>query len=133
MKYSVTIALLLTSFSVTLGTAASAHAQCYGESAQAFGCGVDAGSSGDLQRFGASDTNAILPDYGAEDGFSPDALFSDQERKKMYRKLIVKPSSSSGADSALQRSMNASSRPLRMQKSVASRFNRRYRNGGRAW
>ena len=57
MKSYVALALIIFS------TASSASAECYGDAANAFGCGISRRSEATLETFGSS-SNYVVPDYG---------------------------------------------------------------------
>lgn len=102
-----TVAALALSFS------GSAQAQCFGETAAAYGCGVSAPQEGSLASFGTSG-QAILPRYAQQNGSPFDGLFSPREQKAMLRNIVVgNLSGSRSASAAFNRAVNANSRALR--------------------
>ena len=129
MKHSVAISLVLASCGLAMTGIPSAHAQCYGDSAHSFGCGVQAGSSDELEIFGDSKSRGIMPEYDLGDPLSADNLFTDQERRQMYRRIITSGKGGNQSNAAFTQSMDSAARPNRRLGTVASRLNRRYRRG----
>jgi hypothetical protein len=131
MKYPVVISLILASIGTIMSTTSNAEAQCFGDAAQAFGCKVQAtSSSGELQHFGDSSGSRVLPDYGNQGDFSADNLFTLQERRQMYRRIITNPSGDQNSKNTVAAAVGSSTRPLRPKTSVGSSFLGRYRPGG---
>lgn len=89
-----------------------ASAQCYGDAAQAFGCGVSRASEGTLSRFGDEPTE-VLPDYGTSRTMSVDDLFTPQEQRQMYKALVMRRGQLQRSNNTLYRTMEANQRPLR--------------------
>jgi len=94
-----------------------AHAECYGDAAQAYGCGGQPApvksSSGDLARFG-DDQVVIIPNTsypGAID--SNGDLFTPWERRNMMRSIVLGQTRDSFSQGSMIRSMSAAERPLR--------------------
>jgi hypothetical protein len=79
---------LLTATVLSFVCVSSAYAQCYGEAAQAFGCGISRGQESGLETFGDA-KNEVVPDYGY--GYarhiSAEDLFTHQERIHAYRRI----------------------------------------------
>lgn len=96
-----------------LGLSGSAQAQCFGETAAAYGCGVAAPQEGSLTSFGAPG-QAILPRYAQQNGSPFDGLFSPREHREMLRNIVIgNLSGSRSASAAFNRAVNANSRALR--------------------
>lgn len=92
----------------------SASAQCYGEAAQAFGCGISRGQEDSLESFGDS-RNDVLPEHGASRRFSVDDLFTTQEQMAMYRRIVLGGRTNRYVEGTFRNSMNSGARPIRRQ------------------
>jgi hypothetical protein len=104
---------LLGALSLCVVFASSAYAQCYGDAAEAFGCGISRPNEATLESFGDS-RNEVLPDYyGSSRPISVHDLFSQQETINFYRRIYRGGRSTTGAEQALRRSMNSQSQPIR--------------------
>jgi hypothetical protein len=90
-----------------------AFAQCYGDAAEAFGCGVSRSDEANLESFGDS-KNEVVPDYyGNSRPISASELFSHEETMNYYRRLYRGWRGNNWSESALRNSMNSQSQPLR--------------------
>lgn len=104
---------LLCALSFSVVVASPAFAQCYGDAAKAFGCGVSSATEASLESFGDS-KNEVLPDYyGNSRPISASELFSHQETMNYYRRLYRGWRGNNWSESALRNSMNSQSQPLR--------------------
>ena len=95
----------------------SAHAECYGDGAHAFGCDSQSApvrsSSGELTSFGG-DQVVIIPNTNAPESVDSNGdLFSPYERRNMMRSIVLGRGQNSFSQAAMIRSMNAASRPIR--------------------
>ena len=98
---------------VLSATTLSAHSECFGESADRYGCGIAAPREASLEQF-ANPSSPVLPYYGPQQGSPYDNLFSQGERRQMLRSIILGNRSNSGAaNMAFRSAMNSSARPLR--------------------
>jgi hypothetical protein len=88
------------------------QAECFGDAAQAFGCGVQRREESSLQSFGDS-RNEVIPDYGTPRQISVDDLFTADEQAMMYRNIILNRGVSGASNGALQRSVQGGSQPNR--------------------
>jgi hypothetical protein len=111
------LAVLLVS-SMLIGSAASVHAECYGDAANMYGCNNGAQSSpsrgaGELERFGG-ESEQVLPHTGSSSSgrMTTDDLFTHEEQRRML-KNIVTSDGNSYSKGAFVRSMHAGSRPIR--------------------
>ena len=108
---SVPIALLA---SFSLFVASNAQAQCFGETAAAYGCGVSAPQEGSLSSFGSQQGNAVVPRYAQQQGSPFDGLFSAREHRQMLRNIVIgNLSGAQAASSAFNRAINSNARALR--------------------
>jgi hypothetical protein len=104
---------LLCALTLSVVFTSSAYAQCYGDAADAFGCGVSRPNEATLESFGDS-RNEVVPDYyGNSRPISASELFSEQETLNYYRRLYRGWRGNNWSESALRNSMNSQSRPLR--------------------
>ena len=95
-----------------------ALAQCYGDAADAFGCGVSRPSEASLESFGDS-RNDVVPDYyGNSRAISTSELFSQEETMNYYRRLYRGWRGNNWSESALRNSMNSQSQPLRRSNNI---------------
>ncbi len=109
-----TIALFVAAL---VASAPAAQAQCFGETADAYGCGVSAPREGTLQSFGPSN-QVVIPayNYGRPNQSVFDGLFTKQEQRSMLRHIVISNLSRSHmANQAFARSMNYNARALRRQ------------------
>ena len=100
--------------SLALGFSSSASAQCFGDAAQAYGCGVSAPREGTLQTFGTAG-KPVVPYYGPK-GRSPfDGLFTPWEQRQMLRGIVMNNMTRARfANQAFQRSVNSNANPIRL-------------------
>jgi hypothetical protein len=92
--------------------ASSAMAQCYGDAAAAFGCGVSAPNEDTLESFGDS-RNEVAPDYyGNSRQLTASDLFSHQETMNHYKRIYM-GRSNQWSEQALRNSVNRSAQPIR--------------------
>ena len=109
-------ALYLSALALCLSAiqASPAFAQCYGDAANAFGCGVSRPNEASLESFGDSRSNQVMPDYyGDSRPISASELFSQQETMSYYRRLYRGWRGNTWSETALRNSMNSQSQPLR--------------------
>lgn len=118
------LAVLLVS-SVLIGFTAGAHAECYGDAANMYGCNNGAQTSpsrgaGELERFGG-ESDQVLPHTGATSAerITTDDLFTHEEQRRML-KSIVTSGGNTYSKGAFVRSMHAGARPLRRFNSRAT-------------
>jgi hypothetical protein len=105
----------------------SAHGECYGEAAAAYGCGVPAGqtkstvtrSASGLERFGSNE-GPVLPDTGNSNNSSSDVI-TPEERHQMMRRIVLGRGTSSRSAAALNSAVNSAARPLRPIGSMPAR------------
>ena len=102
---------------LTTVISSTAHAECYGDAVQAFGCqntGAPTSRGGDLVRFG-EEPAPIIPDYyGRASGYSSDDLVSVEERRSMMRDIMLRGGRTSQSMGSQNQAINASQRPLRI-------------------
>jgi hypothetical protein len=103
---------IIAAIALSLVCASSAFAQCYGDAAQAFGCGVSRAQEATLESFGNSKNN-IAPDYGYARPVRADDLFSYEESINAYRRLYNRRRGNSWSEQSFRDSMNRGSQPLR--------------------
>lgn len=99
-------------------TAANAHAECYGDAADQYGCGnafVSQGrNEGTLERFGGSNDGPIIIDNGAYGrSASPYDVFSPEEERRMYRNAVLSAGTRNVSRGYGNRSFRSNSRALR--------------------
>lgn len=99
-------------FFVTFCFASTSFAQCYGDAAAAFGCGIPRGQEDTLESFGDS-RNEVRPDYGYSQQISASQLFSTQETVGFYRRLYTGWRNNRWSEQAFRDSMNFGARPIR--------------------
>jgi hypothetical protein len=97
---------------LSLVCASSAFAECYGDAAQAFGCGISRGQEARLESFGDS-RNEVVPDYGYSRPIRADELFSQQDTIAAYRRLYNGWRGNRWSEQAFRNSMNRGSEPVR--------------------
>jgi hypothetical protein len=101
---------------ITTLNSATAHAECYGDAVQAFGCQNTMGPTsrgGDLVRFGEEPGPVVPSYYGQSSGYSSDDFVSLDERRSMMREIILRGGRNSQSAASLNQAMSASQRPLR--------------------
>ena len=106
---------IVAAITTSLLCASSAFAQCYGDAAQAFGCGgISRGQEATLEAFGNS-KNEVVPDYGYGNArqISADELFSQQDTINAYRRLYNGWRGNRWSEQAFRNSINRSSQPIR--------------------
>jgi hypothetical protein len=87
-------AALFTSLSISAGVPVSAYAQCYGDAAAMYGCGVQGASQakrpeGNLEYFGESRA-PVLPDVAYNQGNSvSDEVVTNQDRRRILRSIVL--------------------------------------------
>lgn len=92
--------------------ASSAMAQCYGDAAEAFGCGVSTANEDTLESFGDS-RNEVVPDYhGNSRPITASDLFSHQETMNHYKRVYM-GRGNRWSEQAFRNSVNRSAQPLR--------------------
>jgi hypothetical protein len=77
---------IIFSLILTFATTSVANAQCYGDAANSFGCGVSQNSEDSLQQFGGN-KNQVLPVYDSRGSYH-DYAFSDRETRTFYRRAV---------------------------------------------
>jgi len=101
---------------LTTVISSTAHAECYGDAVQAFGCQdtvAPASRTGDLVRFG-EEPAPIIPDYyGRSSGYSSDDLVSVEERRSMMRDIMLRGGRTAQSIGSQNQAISASQRPLR--------------------
>lgn len=98
---------------VAIGFSSSAFAECFGEAASAYGCGVAAPQESRLQNFGSSG-NQITPYYGPQNRSPYDGLFTHREQRAMLRSIVLgHRNRTSQANTAFNRAMNYNARAIR--------------------
>ena len=92
--------------------ASSAMAQCYGDAAAAFGCGVPAAKEDTLESFGDS-RNEVAPDYyGNSRYITANDLFSHQETINQYKRIYL-GRGNRWSEQAFRNSLDRSAQPIR--------------------
>ena len=104
--------ILACSIVILAAFTSNTQAECFGDAAQVFGCGVQRRDESSLQSFGDSRTE-VMPDYGTPRQISVDDLFTPDEQAAMYRDIILKRGISGTSNGALQRSVQGGSQPNR--------------------
>jgi hypothetical protein len=100
-----------------------AYAECYGDAAAMYGCGVQGGSSakraeGTLEYFGDSRA-PVLPDVAYNQGSSiSDEVITNQDRRRMLRSIILGGSRRPYSQRSHIQAINNSGRPLRRSGAV---------------
>ena len=108
-----TVAALTTAILVSLSS--TAHAECFGEAAEAYGCGISAPREGTLQEFGSS-SKPVVPYYGPQSNNPFDGLFSRQEQRHMLRGIVLSNLARARfANQAFNRAVNSNAQPIRRQ------------------
>ena len=98
---------------ISIGFAVSAHAECFGEAASAYGCGLAAPQQNRLQNFGSSG-NEVAPYYGPQNRSPYDGLFTHKEQRAMLRSIVLGHRNRTGqANTAFSRAMNYNARAIR--------------------
>ncbi len=94
--------------------ASPAVAQCYGDAAAAFGCGVPRPNEAYLETFGDSRGNEVIPEYyGNSRPISANDLFTTQETIGFYRNLYRGWRGNYWSEQTFRNSMNRQAQPLR--------------------
>lgn len=106
MKLYVAIALAIVS------TISTASAECYGDTAQAFGCGISRQSEASLETFGTSG-NYVVPDYGTPRTLTVDDVYSPREDFQNFKRAVRGRRTNRWVEQTYNRSMMSSARPLR--------------------
>ena len=106
MKLYVGLAIAIVS------TISTASAECYGDAAQAFGCGISRRSEATLETFGSS-SNYVVPDYGAQDTLTVDDVYSPRENFQNFKRAIRGRRTNRMVESTYNRSMMSTARPIR--------------------
>ena len=121
---------LILSLAVVVGStlSSSAYAECYGDAAEAYGCGAQ-GTSGpkraarppsSLESFGSND-GPVLPNLGVNQNSDSDDVITPDERRQMMRSIVLGRTGSSASQADHQRAVNSSARPLRRAGSMPVR------------
>ena len=127
MKIFAAIVLVLCTTSANVSTA---RAECYGEAATAYGCGVPANtgvnmagrSAPSLEAFGSTEA-PVLPDtgyYNQPQG-STDVI-TPEEQHRMMRNIVLGKGGSNPARSAQMRAVNSAAQPIRRSGSFPARI-----------
>ncbi len=103
---------ILAAVCLTLCITSTASAQCYGEAAAAFGCGISRGQEDTLESFGDS-RNEVRPDYGYSRPITAEDLFTTQQTIGFYRRIYTGWRNNRWSEQAFRDSMNFGSRPIR--------------------
>lgn len=103
---------ILAAVCLTLCCASNSFAQCYGEAASAFGCGVSRGQEDTLESFGSS-RNEVLPEYGRTRAITAEDLFSHEQTIGFYRRIYTGWRNNRWSEQAFRDSMNFGARPVR--------------------
>jgi|GEM_PF-3061930 len=122
--------LLILSLVAVLGTSisSSASAECYGDAAEAYGCGAQ-GTAGakrsnrpaaSLESFGIDD-GPVLPNLGYNQNSDSDDVISSEERRRMMRSIVLGRTGSTASQSAQQSAINSAARPLRRARAMPAR------------
>ena len=112
-----TISAILISL-MCVSVAINAEAECYGDAAEAYGCGSNFKREGSLERFsGGADNRPIIIDngnYGQQNRSPYDDLFTPEETRRMFKSVVVGANRSNGMANGYQnRSYRSNSRALR--------------------
>jgi hypothetical protein len=95
----------------------TAEAECYGDAAEAYGCGSTMKREGTLERFGSSDSRPIIIDtgnYGHAKRSPYDDLFTPEEERRMFKSVVLGASKTNGLGNGYQnRSYRSNARALR--------------------
>lgn len=116
--------ILACSIITALTLTSTASAQCFGDAAHTFGCGVHRQTEGTLESFGDS-RSEVLPDNGAPRNISVDDLFTPEEQRVMYRNIVLSKGAWSQSQGAFTQSIQGGSQPnryLRGMPRVRARF-----------
>lgn len=98
---------------LALATASHGYAECFGEAAEAYGCGVSAPQEGQLQQF-ASSNQGVVPYYGSPKRSPYDGLFTRQEQRQMLRSIVLGHlRGNQQAANAFNRAMNYNAQAIR--------------------
>lgn len=98
---------------LVLAVAGTARAECFGETADAYGCGIAAPQEGSLASFGAQG-QAVIPRYAQAHGSPFDGLFAPHEHRQMLRNIVIRNlGGAQAASNAFNRAMNSNARALR--------------------
>jgi hypothetical protein len=106
-----------------------AQAECYGDAAEAYGCGVpsqrssgkSSRNSPSLERFG-SDEAPVLPDTGYNNqGQSTSDVITPEERYKMLRGIVLGRGGATRSRTIQMQAVNSAGRPLRRSGSLPAR------------
>ena len=112
-KVAITVVAITAMAALMVGTAKTSHAECFGEAADAYGCGISAPQEGSLASFG-SPGQAVVPRYAQGKGSPFDGLFSRNEHRQMLRSIVLgNLSGAQGASGAFNKAINSNSRALR--------------------
>ena len=96
-----------------VSVAGTANAECFGEAADAYGCGVAAPQEGSLASFGTQG-QAVMPRYAPMGGSPFDGLFSRAEHRQMLRGIVIgNMNGARSASNAFARAVNSNARALR--------------------
>lgn len=105
------------------------QAECYGDAADAYGCGVQVqrpvGKSTkrgpSLEKFG-SDEGPVLPDVGYyNQGQSSSDVITPEERHRMMRGIVLGRAAPTRSRSAQMQAVNSAARPVRRSGSMPVR------------
>ena len=104
---------ILLALCLSIACASPVFAECYGDAAEAFGCGVSRPTEDSLESFGES-RGEVLPDsYANARQISASELFSHEETVNHYRQIYRSFRGSSWSEADFRNSMNRQSQPLR--------------------
>jgi hypothetical protein len=114
---------------ITVGVhISSAQAECYGDAADAYGCGVPAQrptgksprNAPSLERFG-SDNDPVLPDTGYYQNQNATDVITPEERHRMMRGIVLGRGGSTRSRSVLTQAINSAGRPVRRSGAMPAR------------
>ena len=98
---------------LALGITTTSQAECFGEAADAYGCGIAGPQEGSLVSFGAQG-QSVTPRYARASGSPFDGLFSAQEHRQMLRGIVINNMNGSrSASNTFNRAVNSNARALR--------------------
>jgi hypothetical protein len=123
MFFSLCLVLI---FGAALSTLA--RAECYGDAAEAYGCGAPTATgtkrstrpAPSLESFGGGD-GPVLPNLGYNQNPDSEDVITPEERRRMMRSIVLGRGGASGSESAHQSAINNAGRPLRRASAMPDR------------
>ena len=98
---------------LALALTTTAQAECFGEAADAYGCGMAGPQEGSLVSFGTQG-QSVVPRYARASGSPFDGLFSATEHRQMLRGIVINNMNGArAASNAFNRAVNSNARALR--------------------